>query len=55
MIVRPDGATLAEIAALVDAGALRPVVDRTFRLEDAAEAHRLSETGHARGKLVLLP
>lgn len=50
---RPDGENLAKLAALVDDGAIRPVVDRVFALEDAAEAHRYLETGRARGKVVL--
>jgi NADPH:quinone reductase-like Zn-dependent oxidoreductase len=49
----PDGATLAKIAALVDAGALRPLLDDVLPLEEAAEAHRRIETGRVRGKLVL--
>ena len=36
-------------------GGPRPVVERTYPLRDAAEAHRRSETGRVRGKLVLLP
>jgi NADPH:quinone reductase-like Zn-dependent oxidoreductase len=28
-------------------------IARTFRLEEAAEAHQISEDGHVRGKLVL--
>ena len=37
----------------IDAGHLRVVVDRSFALEDAAEAHRYMETKRARGKVVL--
>lgn len=37
----------------IDAGALRVVVDRSFALDDAAEAHRYMETKRARGKVVL--
>lgn len=43
---------------LVDAagrGELKITVARTFPLAEAAEAHRLSMTGHARGKIVLRP
>lgn len=37
----------------IDTGSLRVVVDRSFSLEDAAEAHRYMETKRARGKVVL--
>jgi len=37
----------------IDTGSLRVVVDRSFALEDAAEAHRYMETKRARGKVVL--
>ena len=45
---------IAEIGALIDAGRFSLPVAQTFPLEQIAEAHRLSETGHVRGKLVLL-
>ena len=41
------------LASLVDEGALKPLVDTVLPLEEAAEAHRLIETGRVRGKLVL--
>jgi NADPH:quinone reductase-like Zn-dependent oxidoreductase len=44
---------LAEVAALIEAGKFRLPVARTFPLAEIAEAQRLSETGHVRGKLVL--
>lgn len=37
----------------VELGALKPVIDRTFRLEDAADAHRRMESGDHIGKIVL--
>jgi len=37
----------------IDGGRLRVVVDRSFALEDVAEAHRYMETKRARGKVVL--
>jgi NADPH:quinone reductase-like Zn-dependent oxidoreductase len=46
-------AVLDEVAKLVVAGSLRPLVTRTFPLERAAEALRTVEDGHARGKLVI--
>ena len=52
-MVQPNGARLAEIGALVDAGALKLVIDREFPLGEAAAAHRHSEGRHARGKVIL--
>ena len=37
----------------VEAGKLKPVIDRTFALADAADAHRRMETGDHVGKIVL--
>lgn len=45
---------LAEHARLAADGALRVPVAQALPLGDAAEAQRLSEAGHVRGKLVLL-
>lgn len=53
MWVRPSAEDLTELSKLVDAGKLRVVVDRVLPLEEAAEAWRLSQTGHTRGKIVL--
>ena len=49
----PDAAQLADLAALVAAGTLTPVVDRTFPLAEAAAAMAYLETEHARAKVVL--
>jgi len=53
VVRRADGAALAEIASLVDAGAIRPTIDREYPLAEIAEAHRYGETGRARGKIVI--
>ena len=51
--VDPDHAALERLAELVDEGHLRVHVERTFRLERVADAHRLSETNRVTGKIVL--
>ncbi|HEX7020203.1 MAG TPA: NADP-dependent oxidoreductase [Gemmatimonadaceae bacterium] len=53
MIVHADAEQLARIGALVASGEVRLQIDRVMPLESAAEAHRLSEGGRTRGKLVL--
>ncbi|HEY2235811.1 MAG TPA: NADP-dependent oxidoreductase [Candidatus Angelobacter sp.] len=51
--VKPRGGELEKITALIEARKLRPVVEKVFSLEQIAEAHRLSQAGHVRGKLVI--
>ncbi|MFI5756775.1 NADP-dependent oxidoreductase [Streptomyces sp. NPDC051569] len=45
---------LAEIGHLIEAGRFSLPVAQTFPLAEIAQAHRVSENGHVRGKLVLL-
>ena len=45
---------LRDISAPIEAGQFSLPVAQTFPLEQIAEAHRLSETGHVRGKLILV-
>ncbi len=56
-VLRPavsrDRAHLERIVALLDAGAVAPPPITRYSLADAAEAHRVSESRHLRGKLVL--
>lgn len=54
ILVEPDRCGLEELAALVERGQLRPVVERTFPLAEASAAHALGEAGRTQGKLVLL-
>ncbi|MFC4628623.1 NADP-dependent oxidoreductase [Promicromonospora alba] len=51
--VRPSAADLDALTALFDAGKLTVEIAQVFDLADAADAHRASETGHTRGKVVV--
>lgn len=53
VIARADSSQLTRIAALVDEGAVKPVVSVTMPLLDAAKALEMSRQGHIRGKMVL--
>jgi len=53
ILVEPDRLGMEAIADLAGAAQLRPHVERTFPLEEAARAHELGETGRTQGKLVL--
>lgn len=48
-------AELEHICDLLSAGKLKPVIDSRFPLSRIAEAHRLAESGHKRGSVVVLP
>ena len=52
-MAKPNGAQLGEIARLIDAGKVRPVVAATMPLAEAARAQELLEREHIRGKVVL--
>ncbi|MCX4745311.1 NADP-dependent oxidoreductase [Kitasatospora sp. NBC_01287] len=49
----PAAADLARLAALAERGQLRAAVAELLPLAEAAAAHRLSESGRVRGKIVL--
>jgi NADPH:quinone reductase-like Zn-dependent oxidoreductase len=46
-------AHLAELRDFIESGAVTPVIDRTYRLSEAAEAIRYLELEHARAKVVI--
>ncbi|MDL5160516.1 NADP-dependent oxidoreductase [Actinomycetospora termitidis] len=52
-VLDSNGPRLAEIAGMIDAGDLRPVVTRVLDLDEVAQAHRLIDSGHTHGKVVL--
>ncbi|PJJ17843.1 NADPH:quinone reductase-like Zn-dependent oxidoreductase [Janthinobacterium sp. 67] len=51
--VRPDGGQLARIAALLEAGTIRPVIDGVFPFAEAKQALDYLAQGRARGKVVV--
>lgn len=53
--VRPDGTQTARLAQLADAGELEVEIAETFPLDGVADAFRASQSGHTRGKLVIVP
>jgi NADPH:quinone reductase-like Zn-dependent oxidoreductase len=53
LMTQADGRELAQIAAIVDEQKIKPIVTTVFPLNDARKAHEMSESRHARGKIVL--
>ena len=53
LFMRASGEQLSEITSLIDAGVIRPLVDRVFPFESTSEALAYVETGRAKGKVVI--
>jgi NADPH:quinone reductase-like Zn-dependent oxidoreductase len=53
LVTTGDGSQLERIKSVVEAGKLKPVVDRVMPVEDLAAAREYSKTGRAKGKIVL--
>lgn len=53
-LVEPDGEQLEKIANLIESGQVRPVLSKTFPLEEVAEAQDFLEHSHVKGKVVLV-
>ncbi len=53
VMTHPDASVLEQLAKLIDAGKIRPVMSKVFPLAEASKAHEQIETRHTRGKIVL--
>jgi NADPH:quinone reductase-like Zn-dependent oxidoreductase len=53
VIVSPNAEQLTQIAALLEAGIIKPHIEAIFPLTEAKKAHELLQSGHVRGKIVL--
>ena len=53
VFMRADGSQLNEITKLIEAGAIRPVVDRVFPFDQTNDAIAYVETGRAKGKVAI--
>ena len=52
-VAKPSSDDLQFLRELIEAGRVTPVIDRTYPLDESADAIRYLETGHARGKVVI--
>ena len=53
LVAKPSSDDLQFLRKLIEAGSLKPVIDRTYPLSESADAIRYLETGRARGKVVI--
>jgi alcohol dehydrogenase len=51
--MKPSGEQLKIITELIELGKIRPVIDQIFPFEEAQSALEYSETGRAKGKVIL--
>ncbi len=49
----PSAEPLREISRMVEAGKIKPVIDRTYKLDEIVAAHEYCETKQAQGKIVI--
>jgi len=52
-MVNSNGARLQEISGLIDDNKVKVIIEKEFVLKDIKEAHKLSEAGHVRGKIII--
>ena len=52
-VAKVNRESLGDLRDLIEAGKVKPVVDRRFELEELPEALRLMGEGHVQGKLVV--
>ncbi|MGF6316962.1 NADP-dependent oxidoreductase [Pseudomonas frederiksbergensis] len=53
LFMRADGVQLQRITSLIEAGVIKPVIDRSFPFESTAEALRYVEQGRSKGKVTI--
>ena len=51
--MKAEGKQLSEITKLIEAGIIKPVIDKVFPFEQTNEAMAYVETGRVKGKVVI--
>lgn len=53
VFIKPDAVILTELAKMIDDGKIKPVVGTVFTLDEIKKAHDLSQSGRAKGKIII--
>lgn len=51
--MKPSGDQLRIIANYIESGQIKPIIDRIFPFEDTQKAMEYSESGRAKGKIIV--
>ena len=51
--MKPSGEQLRIIANFIETGKIKPIIDRVFPFKDAQKAMEYTESGRAKGKIIL--
>jgi NADPH:quinone reductase-like Zn-dependent oxidoreductase len=49
----PNGEQLKKIAKLYESGAIKPIIDKTYKFSESIQALEYLSKGHAKGKVVV--
>jgi NADPH:quinone reductase-like Zn-dependent oxidoreductase len=53
ILMKVDMGDMAILRELIEAGKVKPVIDRTYPLKDLPDAHKYVEAGHAKGRVII--
>ena len=53
LFMQANGKQLSEISSLIEAGVIRPIIDKVFPFEQTNEAMSYVASGHAKGKVII--
>lgn len=53
ILMKVDMGDMAVLRELIEAGKVKPIIDRTYTLEELPDAHQYVEAGHAKGRVII--